>query len=312
MTLGVFDFAYFGLGELFSPPLEVTGSAFFLPSPAVVTKVSGGDRNVLLEGDEFTISGDIFQITYTYRGQDPSGGLSAEHFGRLWITLSDIPQDPGQPWPAVDDTSIIICFAAGTLIATPDGERMVETLAIGDLILTTDGREVPVRWMGRQTRQKLFTPERSYAPVRVRAGALAVGVPHTDLILTGDHALIIDDLAINASALVNGTTITFEPMADLADKITYWHIETEGHEEILANGAPTETFVDYVGRRSFDNHQEYLDLYGCERIIPEMTRPRVSSRRQLPAATAARFGIPRFGDDIDADFAALVRALLPV
>ena len=45
-------------------------------------------------------------------------------------------------------------------------------------------------------------------PVRVSAGALGNGLPHTELVLTADHALIIDGLAINTGALVNGTTIT--------------------------------------------------------------------------------------------------------
>ncbi|WP_254964542.1 Hint domain-containing protein [Cyanobium sp. La Preciosa 7G6] len=248
-----------------------------------------------------------------YRGQDANGGGvigQDDLVGTEWFFFSNSPITNEQAFPSFSASDIIICFAAGTLIATPDGERPVETLVIGDLVLNADGRSVPVRWMGRQTRQKLLTSESSYAPVRMRAGALATGMPHTDLILTGDHALIVDELAINASALVNGTTITFEPMEELPDRITYWHIETEEHEEILANGAAVETFIDYIGRRSFDNHQEYLDLYGSERIIPEMPRPRVSSRRQLPVETAARFGIGRFGDDVDVEYAALAQSLL--
>ncbi|HYZ34165.1 MAG TPA: Hint domain-containing protein, partial [Crenalkalicoccus sp.] len=45
----------------------------------------------------------------------------------------------------------VICFLAGTAIATPEGERAIETLAIGDLVLTAEGRAAPVRWVGRQT-----------------------------------------------------------------------------------------------------------------------------------------------------------------
>lgn len=47
------------------------------------------------------------------------------------------------------------CFACGTLIATPDGERPVETLAIGDLVTTMNGT-APVRWIGRKTRHVRF------------------------------------------------------------------------------------------------------------------------------------------------------------
>ncbi|MCC1491444.1 Hint domain-containing protein, partial [Cognatishimia sp. F0-27] len=170
----------------------------------------------------------------------------------------------------IDIDPFPVCFAAGTLIAAPDGERAVETLAIGDPILATDGRTVPVRWIGRQTLHKIFTPADRFVPVRVTQGALGDGLPHTDLVLTADHALIIDGLAINAGALVNGTTITYDPMDSLPDRVTYYHVETEDHDVILANGAPAETYVDYVQRRVFDNYQEYVDLYGEERTIAEM------------------------------------------
>jgi Ca2+-binding RTX toxin-like protein len=43
------------------------------------------------------------------------------------------------------------CFLAGTLIATPSGERAIETLRIGDLVLTADGRAVPILFTGRTT-----------------------------------------------------------------------------------------------------------------------------------------------------------------
>ncbi len=45
----------------------------------------------------------------------------------------------------------LICFMAGTMIRTPNGEVAVETLKRGDLVLTNDGRSVPVDWLGIQT-----------------------------------------------------------------------------------------------------------------------------------------------------------------
>ena len=184
--------------------------------------------------------------------------------------------DPTSPTP--------VCFASGTCITTPSGETPVDTLRIGDLILTADGRAVPVKWIGRQTIVSLFAGDRA-RPVRVTAGALGNGLPHTDLVLTADHALILEGFAINAGALVNGTTVTLDPAPDRA---TYYHVETEEHDVILANGVPAETFVDYVGRTAFDNYAEYVDLYGQERGIAEMPLARISSARLVPRALRAR------------------------
>ncbi|MBH0236260.1 Hint domain-containing protein, partial [Methylobrevis albus] len=106
--------------------------------------------------------------------------------------------------------------------------------------------------------------------------ALGSGVPHTDLYLSADHGMIVDGLVVNAGALVNGDGIRFVSLSAMPKRFGYYHVETEAHDEILANGAPAETFVDYVGRKDFENYAEYLALYGSERLIPEMRRVRIS------------------------------------
>ncbi len=212
--------------------------------------------------------------------------------------------------PELSADPFTVCFLEGTLIATQEGARAVESLSIGDLVLTADGRAVPVKWVGRQRiRNHPITASPKLEPVCISAGALGDGLPHTGLYVTAAHGMIWEGLVVNAGALVNGTTIRFVPLSEMPEVFTWYHIETEGHEVILAHGAPTETFVDYVGRSLFDNHQEYLDLYGAERIIPEMKRPRVSSQRMLPEHLRARLGLPAHGAEIAAEAGALMRRL---
>ena len=43
------------------------------------------------------------------------------------------------------------CFATGTTILTPQGERAIETLKPGDRVMTHDGRSTPVIWVARQS-----------------------------------------------------------------------------------------------------------------------------------------------------------------
>ena len=171
---------------------------------------------------------------------------------------------------------IIVCFLAGTMIATPDGERPVETLEIGDIILTADGSTRAVRWIGRQSVVSVFAnPLRSY-PIRITAGALGEGLPKRDLFLSPDHALLVDDVLVQAGALVNNTSIT--RVMQPGERFTYFHIETEDHALILAEGAAAETFVDNVSRRTFDNYAEYEALYGEETVVPELDQPRAMSQ----------------------------------
>jgi Hint domain len=172
-----------------------------------------------------------------------------------------------------------VCFMAGTQILTPAGEITVETLKAGDLVLTSDGQSVPVRWIGRQTVARLFADELSY-PVRIRAGALDDNVPHRDLLVSHEHALLVDGVLVQAGALINGTSIVRE--FDVPNVFVYYHVEVEDHSLILAERTPAETFVDNVDRVRFDNWQEYQALYPNGKPIEEMPYPRAKAYRQVP------------------------------
>ncbi|MFV1874922.1 Hint domain-containing protein [Nioella sp.] len=182
------------------------------------------------------------------------------------------------------------CFLPGTEIAAPGGEVQVETLRIGDCIVTKDGRAVPVKWIGRQTVSTRFGPAERLMPVRFAAGALGDGLPHTDLTVTADHGMLVEGVICHAGALVNGTTITRVPLTDMGETYTVYHIETETHEIILANGAPAETFIDNVSRRVFDNYAEFEALYGDVPEMEELPYPRAMSARQVPPRIKAKLG----------------------
>lgn len=207
------------------------------------------------------------------------------------------PSSVGAPWflltnsAAYGEGDILslgeaVCFLAGTLIATPDGERPVEELQPGDLVLTADGRAVSVRFVGRQTLDARFAEELCGTPVRIRAGALDEAVPRRDLYLSPNHAVAVDGILAFASALRNGTSIADAPPP--APRFTWFSVETEKHELILAEGCPVETFLDVVPRRLWDNYREYLALYGEEPAIEELPLPKAQSARQLPRRVRER------------------------
>ena len=180
------------------------------------------------------------------------------------------------------------CFCSGTSIATPSGEALVEDLAIGDLILAEGGRIVPVKWIGRQTVMTRFGPAERLMPVRFAAGALGEGLPHSDLTVTADHGMLVDGVICHAGALVNGSTITRVPLVEMDETYTVYHIETDEHEIILANGAPAETFIDNVSRRVFDNFAEFEALYGDVPEMEELPYPRAMSARQVPGRIVSK------------------------
>lgn len=174
-------------------------------------------------------------------------------------------------------TASITCYLAGTQIATPTGAVAVETLQSGDEILTAGGGTTTVRWLGVQPIDARTATPAKANPICFVAGALAPNVPSSDLFVSPDHAMEIDGLLYNASALVNGRSV-YQVAAMPMDGFTYYHIDTGSHELILAEGAASETYLDAVGRDAFINGHEQADAP----IIKEMSVPRIVAKRMVP------------------------------
>jgi len=145
----------------------------------------------------------------------------------------------------------VICFTPGTLIATPDGPRLVEDLREGDLVQTKDSGAQEVQWIGsrRMTGARLFAMPR-LRPIRFRPGALGVERPDQELIVSPDHRMLLqghaasalfntDEVLVAARDLVNGQTIA----VDMALKeVTYVHLLLPSHQILWANGVESESF----------------------------------------------------------------------
>ena len=223
---------------------------------------------------------------YTYLGYEPGlpgyVGQSVDHPTDYYLFATAEFSNPVQNFN-IQPIDVQVCFFPGTLIATPAGPLAVEDLAAGDRVLTADGREVPVKWLGWQTVVTLFGIPEGRRPVAIAAGALGDNLPTRELRLTADHALLLDGVLVQAGALVNGTTIRRMSNTELGARFTVFHVETEMHEVILAEGTPAETFVDNVSRRRFDNYAEYEARFGGEDgALEELALPRAMSARQVP------------------------------
>lgn len=156
------------------------------------------------------------------------------------VNLTIVPESPVNP-----------CFAEGTFILTPQGEVKVETLKIGDKVITPEGEETEIVWIGQRT-LNLTTLHRPDAvrPVIIEPGALAPNVPNRRLRLSPDHALYIDGLLVPAKALINWTSIRQDQQAT---QVSYYHLELPRHGVLFANGTPVESFLDTGHRGVFDN-----------------------------------------------------------
>jgi hypothetical protein len=150
------------------------------------------------------------------------------------------------------------CYAAGTRIATPNGEIAVEDLRQGQLVRTHFGGTVAVQWIGhRRIDTRRHPRPQAVWPIRVAADAFAPGVPQRPLLLSPDHAVFLHDVLIPIHCLINGTSIAQQQMAE----VTYYHVELPSHDVLLAENLPAESYLDTGNRGVFANRDGLTTLH---------------------------------------------------
>lgn len=164
------------------------------------------------------------------------------------------------------------CFAAGTLIDTPNGPLRVEDLRPGDAVTTLDQGAQPLVWTGRRALSAAeLAANPNWQPIRIPAGALGAGLPHRDLLVSPQHRVMIASRAVQRlfdrpQVLVAATHLQgVNGIARLdAGAVTYHHIMCRSHQIVLSEGAPTETL--YAGKMALaglpaNSRAELLSLF---------------------------------------------------
>lgn len=166
------------------------------------------------------------------------------------------------------------CFLTGTPILTPNGEVAVEALKAGDEVATVANgnkqivrieRFSHVRAQGERWHDEVL-------PVRIKRSALGPEMPYCDIVLTRAHAIYVDGLLVPVGDLVNGRTIVIERAED-REVLDFYHIEVEGHDVVMAGGAPCETLL--VDRSSA------CELNGVKGMSPIASLATYAGRRAM-------------------------------
>ncbi len=167
-------------------------------------------------------------------------------------TLSVMTAFPNGAIPLLNintTTPVFMCFAAGTAIATPKGPKPVETLRPGDLVLTADGRAVPLLWASQRTfttAETALWPD--LRPVVIPAHLFGPGLPARTLTLSPCHRIALAGWQVE---LISGEQTALVPARHLvghgawrgpAQTIAYHHLYLDRHDVILSENLPSESF----------------------------------------------------------------------
>ena len=134
--------------------------------------------------------------------------------------------------------NVIPCFTPGTLVATPQGERPVQDLSVGDRVITRDNGIQEIRWVGKRdmTGEEL-TAAQHLRPVLIRQGALGRGLPERDMLVSPQHRVLMssDKTALyfdESEVLVAAKHLTDMEGIDVVDVsgTTYIHVMFDQHE----------------------------------------------------------------------------------
>ncbi|MDF1669126.1 MAG: Hint domain-containing protein [Roseovarius sp.] len=196
------------------------------------------------DGDTLHLSSGVTQSDITYTNlDDDAAGLSG-FFSMADGTVVNF-----------NEIENIICFTPGAKILTGHGERAIETLSLGDMVVTRDHGLRPIRWIGKRT----VSGKGDFAPVSVKPSVVDGGrvpllvSPQHRILFTGYRAELLfgeSEVLVPAKHLVDGKDVTVQE----CDEVTYIHIMFDRHEVIYAEGIATESFhAGDIGLNAVEN-----------------------------------------------------------
>jgi hypothetical protein len=155
-------------------------------------------------------------------------------------------------------TSFVNCFTRGTRIPIQAGYVLIETLCIGDSVVTRDGSVQPIVWIRHRTIDCRRHPELACMyPICMAAHAFGENLPERHLMVSPNHALYFGGVLIPVRLLVDGALMCSQPCST----VEYYHLELASRDIIFAEGLPTESYLNCGDRGNFSNGSLVVHLF---------------------------------------------------
>lgn len=265
--------------------ISASDSTATTTTPTVINGLSGSSESAQLTlagitASEITnITTTTDQVTFTLSN---GSSITLNITGANQINFDNATTDT--------DGNIVfdVCFLAGTMIEMEHSVfTAVEDIKIGDTIMSYDWyrkhkQPCTVTWVGKKhinVRPHLSDDFSGY-PVRVLKDAIADNIPNKDLLITSEHSLFFNDKFIPVRMLINNHSIYYDYSITSYD---YYHIETDNHSIIFADGMTTESYLDTGNRHVFasDGNVTSISVTPPKSWEQDASAPLVVSRNQV-------------------------------
>lgn len=224
----------------------------------IVARSADGGAQSVAAGSEVGAPSDGMRLLsrYTLMGEDGNKVellvLEVDGAGLFALPMSPMARRIGYTLLKVEDApaeaqlSDLLCvsFARGTMITLAGGsQRPIESLVVGERVLTRDHGPQPVRWIGRATLRGVG----AFAPVMITKGALGNA---GDLVVSQHHRMFLyqrkrragvatAEVLVQAKHLVNDETVFLR----VGGFVDYFSLVFDRHEIIYAEGIPAESLM---------------------------------------------------------------------
>lgn len=158
-------------------------------------------------------------------------------------------------------------FVSRTMVAVPEGERRVEELRAGSVVITRDHGNLPVQAITRRVLSwKQLARNRHQQPIFLRAGSLKNGLPTRDTMISPNLRMVVgsrqtvlphnqDEVLTAAKHLVNNDDVHNVDTIG----VTYYHLWLACPALVKANGCWAETYHPCTAGTSQSTNAQRLE-----------------------------------------------------
>ncbi|ASP21126.1 Hint domain protein [Antarctobacter heliothermus] len=232
----------FETGETYDLKWEGDGGGAIEDAVVIRSDYLGSEQGIIVFEGTNSATGAIAHIVWT-----PSVDLESWYHSNGGDTYNQ----PGF-WTSNQDGDDFqfACYGKGTMIETPDGPRLVETLRAGDFVLTLDHGPQEILWT-HVGDQPLGDADLQSKPVLIGAGALGNNRPTRDLIVSPMHRILVGghgqvETVFGRECLAPAKALTGLPGIRFMNgkrEITWVHFACAHHEVVVANGCISESLL---------------------------------------------------------------------
>lgn len=214
-------------------------------------------RIELPDGTRVTYTGTTFYLATGDPVFTPNDGQVLQN--GTYVARSFVTTSTNMPVGTFGPT----CFTPGTMIDIAGGQRAVEDIVGGDLVMTMDNGLQPVCAVLRQKVRAYG----KFAPIRFEAGSIG---NRTAFMVSPEHRMLMsdwrtqlmtgqDEMLVAAKHLVNGRDVQCVE----GGVIEYIHLLFDAHQIVFGDGCPSESCLPdtALAHQGCEQQAELLELF---------------------------------------------------